>query len=178
MKKVLHLFCIFLKIGFFAFGGGLALFPTLKREFSDKRNWIADDALIDLFALAQTLPGLVAVNVSAFIGYRLHRFWGALVAAVGIIMPPIILITLIAAFLQSFADFPLVAKAFHGLNIAVVVLIGQALYAMAKRGLIDKTTVMVFFVALLLYLVASLNPIFLIIGGILFGLWFQRGKAL
>lgn len=172
------LFCIFLKIGFFAFGGGLALFPALKREFSDKRDWITCDALVDLYALAQTLPGLIAINVSAFIGYHVRGFKGALLAALGIIIPPITLITLIAAFLQTFADLPLVVKAFHGLNIAVVVLIAQALYVMAKRGLIDKITVIVFLVALALYLFLSLNPVFLILGGILFGLWFNRRKAL
>ncbi len=177
MKETLKLFAVFLKIGCFAFGGGLALLPALKRELAEKRDWIDSDVLVDLFALAQTLPGLVAINVTGFIGYRIRGVKGAILAALGILLPPIIIITLIAAFLQTFADLPLVAKAFRGLNIAVVVLIAQALFVMGKRGLVDKVTAAVFFLALAVYAVFSINPVFLVLGGILLGLLLRRGTV-
>lgn len=176
MNILFKIYLVFMKIGLLSFGGGYAIFPSLEAELCRKRRWLEKDALLDLFGLSQSLPGVLAVNVSIYAGYMAAGIWGAFCAVLGVVTLPMLFILLIAVFFQGLADLPVVVSVFHGVNIAVVVLILQALYTMVKWGLIDKVTWLVFFVALALYVVFSLHPIFLVLGGILFGLWFQRRK--
>ena len=116
------LFLAFMKIGMFTIGGGYAMLPLIQREVVD-RGWMSKEEFIDIFSVAQSLPGIFAVNISIFVGYRLKKKLGGLVCALGTIMPSFVIILLIALCFTQVKDNVWVEKAFKGLRPAVVALI-------------------------------------------------------
>ena len=92
MNFYLKSFCIFSRIGLFTIGGGYAMIPLIEAEIIDKQKWVSREDFIDLMALAQTVPGIFAVNIAIFIGYKLRKFWGAFFMALGTILPSFIII--------------------------------------------------------------------------------------
>jgi len=116
MKKLLKLFWIFFKIGAFTFGGGYAMIPLIEREMVEKQKWLSDDEIIDMFAVAESIPGAIAINTSTFIGYKVAGYWGAIVAMFGVALPSFLIITIIAAVFSQFQDLPLVKAAFEGIR--------------------------------------------------------------
>ena len=108
MKDLFQLFFSFARIGGFTFGGGYAMLPMLQKEIVEKFGWVTEDELMDYYAIGQCTPGIIAVNTATFVGYKLKKLPGAIVATLGVITPSIIIITLIAAFLQNFAEFAVV----------------------------------------------------------------------
>ncbi len=146
------------------------MLPILQREFVEKRHWLSEEELIDDFALANSLPGIIAVNTATFLGYRLKGVKGGITAAVGVIIPSILTITIIAAFFQNFAELAWVQKIFKGLNIAIIVLLVSAVIKMWQRGIIDIITFIICAVVVTVYLLTGFNPVFFIIAGALAGL--------
>lgn len=118
-----QLFKTFSLIGAFTFGGGHAMLQLIREEIVSKHKWMTDEEFIDLFAVAQSLPGVFAVNISIFVGYRLQGFWGACVCALGTTLPSMLIILIIAMYLTQFRDNPYVEKVFKGIRPAVVALI-------------------------------------------------------
>lgn len=167
---LLNIFTTYIKIGFMAFGGGYAMLPILEKEFVEKRQWITDDQLMEDFALAGSLPGIIAVNTATFLGYRLRGVRGGIVAALGVIIPSILIITIIAAFFQNFANIPWVQSIFRGLNIAIIVLLISAVIKMWKRGVKDIITFIIFGITVAAYLITGLNPVLLVLAGAIAGL--------
>ena len=105
-----ELFKTFFRIGLFTLGGGYAMIPLIEAEVVDKRGWIAKDQFLDLIAVAQTCPGVFAINISIFIGYRLRGVKGALLTAMGTALPSLLIILAIAMFFQNFQHIPWVAS--------------------------------------------------------------------
>ena len=136
MKKVtlLQLFLVFAKTGAFTLGGGYVMIPALQEEMS-RRGWISDDELPDIVALAQSAPGLLAVNMSIFAGYRLRGFKGSVIATLGSILPSFTIILLIAMLFANFRDNTYVMKAFLGIRPAAVALIAAAAIKMGKKNM-------------------------------------------
>ena len=99
----LKLFCTFAKIGMFTIGGGYAMIPLIEREIV-KKNWMSKDEFMEMFALTQSLPGVFAVNISIFVGYKLHKVSGSLVCALATILPSFVIMMLIAMFFARFQD--------------------------------------------------------------------------
>lgn len=118
-----HLFKVFFLIGGFTFGGGYAMLELIRVQIVDKEKWLDNESFIDLFAVAQSLPGVFAVNISIFIGYRLQGFWGALVCVIGTTLPSFIIILILAIYAQQVKDNPIVSAIFKGIRPAVVALI-------------------------------------------------------
>ncbi len=132
-KKCLDLFKVFFKIGAFTFGGGYAMIPLIKREVSEKRNWIKDEEMLDVIAVAESTPGPIAINSATFIGTR-HAGWlGALCATMGVVVPSFIIIFIISLFFRQFAEYEIVKFALMGLRAGVLALIIKALFSMAKH---------------------------------------------
>lgn len=154
---VYRIFLTYLKIGCMAFGGGYVMLPLIESEFVNRHEVIEADDVYRLFALAQSLPGIIAVNMAVFLGHKLRGVRGALAAAVGVILPSIVIITVISVFFQSFASIPWVQSVFKGLNIAVLVIIAQALWKIGKRALKDYITVGIFIIILAGYLITGWN---------------------
>ncbi|HMM05178.1 MAG TPA: chromate transporter [Clostridiales bacterium] len=168
--SILNLFLTYVKIGFMAFGGGYVMLPLIENEFVVKRGVLLEEDVYKLFALAQSMPGILAVNMAIFLGYQLRKTRGALMAAAGIMFPSILIITIIAAFFDHFAELPWVQSIFHGLNIAVLAIIAQALWKIAKTGIKDKVTFALFLFVLAAYLITGLNPVFFTLFGCIAGL--------
>ena len=128
-----EIFGVFAKVGAFTIGGGYAMIPIIQRELSS-RGWIGDDELPDIIALAQSAPGVLAVNMSIFAGYRLRGLKGSIAATLGAILPSFLAILLIAMVFSSFKDSPVVVRIFKGIRPVVASLIAVPMIRMAMKG--------------------------------------------
>lgn len=163
MRELWQLFLAFLRIGSFTFGGGYAMLPMIQREIVQKYGWASDDDIIDFFAIGQVTPGVIAVNTATFVGYKVAGLAGALVATLGVIFTPIILITALASVLVQFSELALVQHAFQGIRACVVVLIGDAVYTLTKKAVTDKVAIAIFVGVALASLLLSLSPVLVVL---------------
>lgn len=150
MKDLLELYWAYLKIGCINFGGGYAMLPLLERELVNKRGWTTMEELRDYFAIGQCTPGLIALNVSTFIGQKRKGVAGAVAAMLGFLTAPIAIILVIAAFLRNFAELEVVQHAFAGIRVCVCVLIVQAVLRLWKSSVVDVFTFVLYIVILAL----------------------------
>ena len=176
MNFYLKSFCIFSRIGLFTIGGGYAMIPLIEAEIIDKQKWVSREDFIDLMALAQTVPGIFAVNIAIFIGYKLRKFWGAFFMALGTILPSFIIILAIALFFQQFKDYPAVENIFKGIRPAVAALIAAPTFKMAKSAKISRYNVWIPAVSALLIWQLDFSPIYVIILSGLGGYLYERYK--
>lgn len=151
------------KIGAFTLGGGYAMIPIMEREFVDKNQWMDRQEFMDIMVVAQTTPGIFAVDMASHIGYKLRGVWGGIVGAIGIALPSIIAIMIIAMFFHNIKDNPWVEKFFRGVRPAVVALIAAPCFKMAKTAGITWRTVWIPIACCLLIASANVSPIYLII---------------
>ena len=133
-KRILTLFLTFFKIGAFTFGGGYAMIPLIQREIVEKHGWMTDEDILDIFAIAESTPGPIAINSATFVGYRTAGFWGATLATTGVVLPSFVIILLISFLLTGFADIPAVQYAFFGIRAGVLALLVKALWTMYKKN--------------------------------------------
>ena len=159
MNKLIELYWTFLKIGAVTFGGGYAMLPILERELVEKRGWTTMDELRDYFSIGQCTPGVIALNVSTFIGEKRAGVAGAIATAAGFLTVPIALILVIAAFLTNFAELAVVQHAFAGIRVCVCVLIVQAVLRLWKRSVVDAFTLALYIVIFLLNAFGSMLPV-------------------
>jgi chromate transporter len=150
MAEIFELFFIFAKMGAVTFGGGYAMLPILQREIVDKRGWATENELLDYYAIGQCTPGIIAVNVATFIGYKRKKLLGGIFATLGIIFPSVVIITIIAAFIQNFADYAVVKYAFCGIRVCVCVLIFNAVTKLWKKAIADKFALLIFIAVLII----------------------------
>ena len=180
MKKYWGLFAAFARIGALTFGGGYAMIPILEREIVDRRGWATEEELMDYYAVGQCTPGVIAVNVATFIGYKVGGTLGGIAATLGVVAPSVLIITLIAGILTNFADVPAVKSAFAGIRVCVSVLIVNAVIKLWKKAVVDKATLVLFLLVFLLSLLTGLSPaVFVLLcaaAGILLTRWGVRGK--
>ena len=127
-----QIFAVFAKIGAFTIGGGYAMIPIIQDEMS-RRGWISEEELPDIVALSQSAPGVMAVNISIFAGYRLRGVKGSIAATLGSITPSFFIILAIAMIFTSFKDNPWVIRAFKGIRPAVIALIAVPMVKMAQK---------------------------------------------
>lgn len=167
MNKKLDLFLTFFKIGAFTFGGGYAMVPLIKEEIVDKKGWINNDDMLDLLALAEATPGVIAVNSATFVGYKIAGFWGSLFATLGVVLPSFFVILLIALFFEDFLEIKVVADIFRGIRAGVTVLIFNAGLKFYKQ--LKKTALSYFLLALAFALSVFLDFQYLSLSLILFG---------
>ena len=159
MNMLLDLYWTFVKIGCVTFGGGYAMLPILERELVDKRHWTTMDDLRDYFSIGQCTPGIIALNVSTFIGEKRRGIPGALAATVGFLTGPIVIILIIAAFLTNFATLPLVQHAFAGIRVCVCVLIVQAVLRLWKKSVVDACALGIYLVVFVLSAFSGVLPV-------------------
>lgn len=134
LKNLLDLYITFFKIGAVTFGGGYAMLPVLDRELAQKKKWVSGDDLLDYYAVSQVTPGVIAVNVSTFVGSKKAGIAGGIAATAGVVSPSIIIITVIALFISSFEKIVWVQKALAGVNVAVTALLSYAGFNFAKKA--------------------------------------------
>ena len=159
MKELIDLYLAFLRIGLVNFGGGYAMLPLLERDLADTRGWVTVDELMDYFAIGQCTPGLIALNVATFIGNKRKGVAGGIIATLGFLTCPIVIILVIAMFLTNFADLPVVKNAFAGIRVCVCVLILQAVLKLWKKSVVDVTTLLLYLIIFSLMVFSSLLPV-------------------
>ena len=131
MVSLWKIFWIFAKIGAFTIGGGIPMIAAIKSELTE-RGWLNDEDFVDIITLAQTAPGLFAVNISILTGHKLRGTKGSVVATIASCLPPFLIILMVAMFFTEFKDNEYVIKAFKGIRPVVVALIGVPMYDMLR----------------------------------------------
>lgn len=168
-------FATFFKIGLFTLGGGYAMIPVIEAEVVDKHKWVSKEEFLDLIAIAQSCPGVFAINISTFIGYKLRRVPGAVATTLGTALPSFIIILLIAMFFHSFQDNPVVASIFRGIRPAVVALIAVPTFNLARSAKIGWANCWIPVASALAIWLMGVSPILVIIaaglGGWLYGMF-------
>ena len=171
------LFITFVRIGAFTIGGGYAMLPLIQREVVD-RGWMSKEEFIDLFAVAQSLPGVFAVNISIFVGYKLKKLTGSVICALGTILPSFLIILAIALFFTQFRENEWVEKAFKGLRPAVVALIAVPVITTARSLRLRGWVLVIPVVVALSTWLLSLSPVYIIIvaaaGGLYYRMYLKR----
>lgn len=167
------LFKTFFKIGIFTLGGGYAMIPLIQKEVVERNKWLTEEEMLDVIAIAQSCPGVFAINVSTFVGYKLQHRQGALFATLGAALPSFIIILFIAMFFRHFQDNPVVAAMFRGIRPAVVALIAVPTFNMAKSAKITWFNCWIPIVSALAIWAMGVSPIVVILvaalGGYLYG---------
>ena len=125
-RRLLELFGVFFKIGLFTFGGGYAMISLIGHEIGERRRWIDPEELTEVFAIAESTPGPIAVNCATYVGYRREGVAGGVWATLGVVMPSFIIIYVISLFFERFMALTVVANAFRGIQVAVAFLILRA----------------------------------------------------
>ena len=166
-------FSTFFRIGAFTIGGGYAMIPLIESEVVERHKWVKREEFLDIIAIAQSCPGVFAINMSVFIGYRLRRLPGALCAALGTALPSFVIILLIAMFFANFQDNPVVESIFKGIRPAVVALIAAPTFSLAKSAHITLVNCWIPIVSAIAIWLMGVNPIVIILiaalGGYLYG---------
>lgn len=170
MHVFLDMFLTFAKVGVMTFGGGYAMLPILEREVVQNKKWATEEELMNYFAVGQCTPGVIAVNTATFIGYKYRGIPGAILATAGVIFPSLVIIIIIAAFLQNFADIPLVAHAFIGIRAVVAALIINAVVKFFKSGVKDLTGVVILIAAFAVAGILGVSSVYVVIGALIVGL--------
>lgn len=171
------LFLTFVKIGTFTIGGGYAMLPLIQREVVD-RGWLSKEDFIDIFAVTQSLPGIFAVNISIFVGYKLKKVGGAIFCALGTILPSFLIILAIALFFTQVKDNIWVERAFKGLRPAVVALIVVPCLTTARSIKLSYVQLIIPIGAALLIWLGGVSPAWIILaaiaGGLVYGLKLKK----
>lgn len=120
MNRYFELFCSFLKIGVFTFGGGYAMIPIIQAEVITRKGWIKEQEFLDLLTLAQSAPGPISLNTAVFVGYKMYGYRGALSSLLGVVLPSFTILLLVAIFFSQIRENPIVDAAFRGMQPIVV----------------------------------------------------------
>ena len=170
---MLELFITFAQIGLFTIGGGYAMIPLIKQTVVDEKQWATEEELMDLIAVAQSCPGVFAINISVFIGYRMKRLPGALMCAIGAALPSFLIILAIAAFFRQYRENPVVESIFRGIRPAVAALIAVPVFKMARTAKINIYNVWIPVVAAIGIWMLGFSPVYVILlaalGGYTYG---------
>lgn len=168
------LFSSFLKIGMFTIGGGYAMIPLMEEELVGRRKWLTREEFLDQLALSQSMPGVLAVNMAAGLGYRLRGWRGALSAIAGNIAVPIVMILLLAVFFRQFRENVWVERFFMGVRPAVVALIAAPVFKLAATAGIGWRTCWIPILAAVLIWLLGVSPILIILAAALGGFVYGR----
>lgn len=169
IKQLLKLYLVFAKVGTFTIGGGLAMMPMLQKELIDKRHWITEDELLDYYAVGQSTPGIVAVNVSTFVGYKQLGILGGVIATLGMITPSLVIIMILAKFINSISDYPYVQKALNGVNVAVAALLTSVVVNLCKKTIKKPINVVFMLVAFVIVFFLKVPSFYVIIAALVTG---------
>lgn len=176
-KQLWQLFVTFAIVGVTTFGGGYAMLPALQREVVDKRKWASDEEVMDWYAIGQCTPGVIAVNTATFVGQKQAGVIGGIFATLGVVFPSLVIITIIAAFIQNFAHLAAVQKAFAGIRVCVCVLILNAVVKLWKKSVVDWKTLVIFAAVFAGSVFLSVSPVVYVIIAALAGIVVKELEA-
>jgi len=170
LKRCWTLFVTFFKIGAFTFGGGYAMIPLIQKEVVESKGWITDEDILDIFAIAESTPGPIAINSATFIGYKIAGVLGSFFATLGVVLPSFVIISVISFVLKEFSEVRAVQFAFRGIRAGVLALIVKALISMYKQCPKYGYTYVLMGAAFVLAAFLPINAIYIILGCGILGL--------
>ena len=176
MPISLQLFFSFFKVGWFAFGGGYAILPLYEAELAVRRKWVDHEEILDVYAVGQSVPGVIATNTATLLGYRIGGRLGGIAAAFGVMLPAFLVILFVAIVLPQFKESRLVQGAMMGIRPAVAALILRATIQLGKRSLLDWTTWFVAGLTVALMLFTGVHPAALVGGSAALGFAIYLGS--
>lgn len=170
MKQYWELFIIFFKIGAFTFGGGYAMIPLIRNEIVGKKGWMEDEEFMDMLAIAQSMPGPIALNTALFVGSKRLGFKGSLFSGAGVILPSFIVILLIAMVFTQFKDNPVVERIFKGIRPAVVALIVAPLLSLGRSAGVRWKNLWIPVAVAFAVWQLNISPMYIVLGAIILGI--------
>lgn len=163
MNDLLELFIVFFKLGAFTIGGGIAMLPLLQNTLIEEKKWFTKEEFVDIVAVCQSLPGVVAVNMATYVGYKKKGLAGSVVSTFGVIIPSFVLILIIARFISSLGDNRIAMGAMAGLRAAALGMVAVALIQLAPAAIKNKWAMMAATVAFVLIAVLNINTAYVIL---------------
>ena len=152
---ILQLFITFFKVGILTFGGGYAMSPIIQKEVVEKRKWLPESDILDILAISESTPGPIAVNSATYVGFKVAGFWGSFFATLGLAIPSFAIILAISFFYEKFMTWHIVAAAFKGLKVGVIILLSMAVMKLRKGVKTDLISIILFIFTLIGMLVAT-----------------------
>ncbi len=169
-NSLLNLFLTFFKIGAFTFGGGYAMIPLIEREACEKNKWIDEEEILDILAIAESTPGVLAVNMATFTGHKVRGFIGSLIATLGVVLPSFFVIILISILFSNINDNVYVIKAFSGIKAGIIVLILGAGKKLCKHIKMDTFNITMILFSFIFAIFTNIDIIYLLITAAIIGL--------
>ena len=168
--SLLELYTAFFKVGLFTFGGGLAMLPIIEREVVDDKKWATYEELLDYYAVSQSTPGIIMVNVSTFIGYKERGLIGGIVSTLGVVSPSLIIITLIASLIENFASISYVQSALKGIAAGISAIMISSLIKLGKSSIKDILGVVLCVIGFVISYFTKISIIYVVVFGIAVGI--------
>lgn len=180
MKELFELYAAFFRIGGLTFGGGLTMLPMLKHELVQKKGWVEEEDLLDYYAVGQCTPGIIAVNVATFVGYKRKGIPGSIASTLGMVSPSLIIVSILALFLEQFMSNATVAHAVAGIKIVVCALMINTVVTMARKTIKNITGAVVCLIAFVMAMFTPVPTVLLVVAAAIFGitmykLWRYKG---
>lgn len=176
-KRLWELFYTFAKVGVMTFGGGYAMLPILQREVVENKGWATEEELADWFAIGQCTPGVIAVNTATFAGRKVLGNIGGVVATLGVVFPSLIIISLLAGVITTFAEVAWVKNAFAGIRVCVCVLILNAVVKLWKKSVVDWKTFLVFLLVFAGSVFLNISPVLYVLAAAVAGIVIRELEA-
>jgi chromate transporter len=170
IKHILEIFFVFAKMGCITFGGGYVLLPIIERELIQKKGWTSTDEVLQYYTIAQVTPGIIAVNISTFIGYKRAKVAGGIAATLGFTMPSVTMIVLVSLLLKNFANLEIAQHCFNGVKLAVGALILDTVWKLVKNLVKKERTLLknsislvIFIISFLMSVIFNTNPVIIVL---------------
>ena len=176
-KKLIKLFVAFFKVGLLTIGGGYAMLPIIERELVKDLNLLTMEEVAESYTLSQTLPGVIASNAAALIGYRLGKLKGSIACVLGVITPSILIILFIAMVFTRIEHLEIVQNAFKGIRVVVLALLIDSFTRLFKVAIFDKKTFVIALLSFIMVMFSFLNPILVIFAGGGLGILIYRERV-
>ncbi len=175
MKRLIEIFWVFFKIGLFTIGGGYAMLPIIQKEIVETKKWMSNEEFLDAISLTNSLPGPLAINAAAFVGYRVKKAKGSVAAALGAATPSIIIILFVATIFNNITQYEIVQNIFNGIRPAVVALIFYSIIKLAKSAKIkENLNWLIALAAMVAIVFLNVHPIVIIILAALYGIFIRN----
>ncbi len=172
------IFISFSKIGLFTIGGGYVMLPRIDGDFCSNRHWLGAEDFLDCLAIAQSIPGPMAINTAVFCGHRVRGFIGAVVALLGVALPSFIIMIIVASFFTGIKDDPLVIAVFTGVRPAIAALIAGSVVSLSVKAKLSWLKIVLGLGAALLVWLGGISPAWVVAGLVVVGLVVGKKKLL
>ena len=163
MNTLIELFIVFFKLGAFTIGGGIAMLPLLQNTMIEEKKWFTKEEFVDIVAVCQSLPGVVAVNMATYVGFKKKGLIGSIVSTLGVIIPSFVLILIIARGITALGDNGIIMGAMAGLRAAALGMVAVALIQLAPSALKNKWAILAAALAFVLIAVLKVNTAYVIL---------------